>query len=112
MFRAGTKDSERGVDRGGTSVGRRDRKEPVVYSMLVWPYPAPGPHSLSCFLIKLHFFQKALFVAAGISVLYARVCLGIRVQQLEWDQRCQGPMCLWWEELEILEDVCALCAGT
>lgn len=31
MFRAGTKDMERGADCGGTSVGRRHWKEPVVY---------------------------------------------------------------------------------
>lgn len=51
-------------------------------STLVWPYPVPDPHGLSCPLIKLS-FQLLSWMRASLADVH--VCMGAWCQQPGWD---------------------------
>ena len=62
-------------------------------STLAWLCLASDQHSLSCLLIK---FLSNSFPGKGLSILCARVCMGVCMPAAE----VRGPLCPWCQPLE------------
>jgi len=71
----------------GLKVGGQSHVNSWLVSRLVWPCSVLDQHSLSCLLIKLHFYFR------GCRALFC-VHSGLRGQQPEWDHGITGaPVC-------------------